>query len=81
MFDFIIELYKFFTEKKFELENLGDLSSYSYDDMCVELSNFNKKVKFKGNRMLVTWESAKTILVIKYDLDGRFIEKIEECWK
>jgi hypothetical protein len=31
--------------------------------------------------MIVTWESARTILVIKYNLDGVFIEKFEEKWK
>jgi hypothetical protein len=31
--------------------------------------------------MIVTWESARIVLIIKYDLDGAFIEKLNEKWK
>ena len=81
MSNLIIDLYRFFTDKKFELDHLGELSLYSYDDLCVELQQFNKRVKFQGNTMIVTWESANTILVIKYNFDGEFIEKVQEKWK
>jgi hypothetical protein len=40
------------------------------------LSHFVKTVKFKDSAMIVTWESARTILVIKYNLDGAFIQKL-----
>ena len=40
-----------------------------------------KTVKFRESAMIVTWESARTILIIKYDLDGDFIEKLNEKWK
>lgn len=81
MSNLIIDLYRFFTDKKFELDHLGELSLYTYDDLCVELKKFNKRVKFQGNTMIVTWESANTILVIKYNFDGEFIEKVQEKWK
>lgn len=79
--NFIIDIYRFFTNKKFELDHLGELSMYTYDDLCVELKKFNKRVKFQGNTMIVTWESARTVLIIKYDLDGAFIDKLNEKWK
>lgn len=81
MSNFIIDIYRFFTDKKFELDHLGELSLYTYDELCIELKNFDKRVKFQGNAMLVTWESIHTILVIKYNFDGEFIEKVLEKWK
>ena len=78
MSNFIIDIYRFFTDKKFELEHLGELSLYTYDELCIELKNFDKRVKFQRNTMLVTWESIHTILVIKYNFDGDFIEKVQE---
>jgi len=74
-------LYRHFTSKKFELDHIGELSSYTYDELCIQLSHFVKTVKFKDSTMIVTWESARTILVIKYNLDGAFIEKLNEKWK
>jgi hypothetical protein len=74
-------LYRHFTSKKFELDHIGELSSYTYDELCIQLSHFVKTVKFKDSAMIVTWESARTILVIKYNLDGAFIEKLNEKWK
>ena len=78
---FIIDLYRFFTDKKYELAHLGELSLYSYDELSIELKNFDKRVKFQNNSMVVTWESASTVLVIKYNFDGDFIEKVQEKWK
>ena len=81
MSNFFLYLYRYFSSKKFELDHLGELSSYSYDELCVHLSYFAKTVKFRESAMIVTWESARTILIIKYDLDGDFIEKLNEKWK
>ncbi len=67
--------------KKFELDHIGELSSYTYDELCIHLTHFQKTLKFRESAMIVTWESARTILVIKYNLDGVFIEKFEEKWK
>jgi len=74
-------LYRHFTSKKFELDHIGELSSYTYDELCIHLSHFEKTVKFRESAMFVTWESARTVLIIKYDLDGAFIEKLNEKWK
>ena len=74
-------LYRYFSNKKFELDHIGELSSYTYDELCVYLDHFQKSIKFKQSVMIVTWESARTILIIKYDLDGKFIEKVNEEWK
>ncbi len=74
-------LYRHFTSKKFELDHIEELSSYTYDDLCIKLCNFNKRIKFKDSSMVVTWESARTILIVKYNYDGVFIEKIDEKWK
>jgi len=78
----IINLIKhIFSRSPFEIDHIGDFSKYSYDDLCILLYHFEKTVKFKGSAMIVTWESARTILIIKYDLDGAFIEKLNEKWK
>lgn len=70
-----------FFKSAFETDHIVDFSKFSYDDLCIQLSNFDKVVKFEGNAMMVTWESANTILVIKYNYDGNFIEKVSEKWK
>ena len=74
-------IYRHFTSKKFELDHIGELSSYTYDELCIQLNHFVKTVKFNDSAMIVTWESARTILVIKYNFDGAFIEKLNEKWK
>jgi hypothetical protein len=81
MSNFFLCFYRHLFSKKFELDHIGELSSYTYDELCIQLSHFVKTVKFKDSAMIVTWESARTILVIKYNLDGVFIEKFEEKWK
>lgn len=81
MCNLFLNFYKYFIVKQFELAHLGELSTYTYDDLSVELRKFKKQVKFKGNAMIVAWESVNTILVIKYNYDGDFIEKVSEKWK
>jgi hypothetical protein len=81
MANFFLYLYRHFTSKKFELDHIGELSSHTYDELCIQLSHFEKTVKFKQSSMIVTWESARIILTIKYNLDGAFIQKLEEKWK
>lgn len=70
-----------FTNTKFELSHIKDLKSHTYDDLCILLNNFNKKVKINDSIKIVTWESARSILVIKYNSEGIFIEKVLEKWK
>jgi hypothetical protein len=74
------QIFSFF-RSPFELDHIGELSSYTYDELCIHLSHFEKTVKFKESAMIVTWESARTVLIIKYDLDGAFIDKLNEKWK
>jgi hypothetical protein len=70
-----------FFKSTFEMDHIGDFSKYSYEELCILLSHFKKSVKFNDSAMIATWESERTILVIKYDSDGAFIEKLNEKWK
>jgi hypothetical protein len=81
MFNTFLKLYHYFSNEKFELAHIGDLSSYSYDELCIQLNYFKKTVKLDRSFMIVTWESARTILTIKYDLDKKFIKKVGDVWK
>jgi hypothetical protein len=70
-----------FSRSSFEIDHIGDFSRYTHEELCIHLSHFEKTVKFNELAMIVTWESARTILIIKYDLKGAFIEKMNEKWK
>ncbi len=81
MFNPFSKLFYYFSNEKFELAHIRDLSSYSYDELCVNLNYFKKTVKLDRSFMIVTWESERTILTIKYDLDKKFVKKVSEVWK
>jgi hypothetical protein len=70
----------FILNSKFELGHIGDLSLYTCNELSIHLKKFDKRVLFEGSNMIVTWESKRTILVIKYDLDQNFIKKLDEKW-
>lgn len=81
MFNPFLKLYYYFSNEKFELAHIGDLSSYTYDDLCINLNYFEKTVKLDCSFFIVTWERARTILIVKYDLNNKFLQKIDEVWK
>lgn len=81
MLNSFLKLYHYFSNEKFELAQIGDLSSYTYDELSFQLNQFEKTVKYDDSVMIVTWQSARTILTIKYDLYKRFIKKVDEVWK
>jgi hypothetical protein len=81
MYNFCIYLYDHFFNNKFELAHIGDLSSYSYDELSIKLSHFEKTVQYNHSFMIVTWESARTILKIEYDFDKQYIKRVSEVWK
>ncbi len=81
MFNTFLKLNHYSSNEKFELAHIGDLSSHTYDELCFKLNYFEKTVKYYDSVMIVTWESARTILTIKYDLDKKFIKKVGEVWK
>lgn len=79
---FINFLNQFFKKKNdFELHELGDISKLTCDEMAEKLALFKKDIQVYDKKLFITWESDKTIIQIRYTLDGIFEQKIKEIWK
>jgi hypothetical protein len=64
------------------LADYGDLSGINFVQMCVILSNWDKRIFQNGNYIEAEWEDNTTRIKIKYHLiTGCFIKILEEEWK
>lgn len=76
---------KFFKRPKskfdFEIANLKDVSSYSFDELSVLLKDFNFTMTIENDLMFVKYESEFSYLEIQYTQSGKFIKIVDQYWK
>jgi hypothetical protein len=77
-FDIILENYK---KYELELAHLGDLSKFSFAELSKQLPQFNNSVENFGSYFVASFESAYTILSIRYTIDGKFVRIVDQYWK
>lgn len=64
----------------FEIENII-YDKYNFNELSSLLNKkFKLKIEIKGQVMIATWTSKKTVIVLKYDNYGKYISKIDEYW-
>jgi hypothetical protein len=70
-------------DKKYELElaHLGDLSKFSFDELSKQLPQFNSSIENFGTYLVASYESAYTVLSIRYTIDGKFVKIVDQYWK
>ena len=75
----------FFTITKskndFELANLKDFSSYSFDELLMLLKDFDFIITIENDIKSVKFESEFSYIEIKYTNSGNFIEIVDQYWK
>lgn len=65
---------------KFEVEDIV-YDKYNFNELSSKLNKkFKLKTEIKGQIMIATWISKKTVIVLEYDLKGNYISKKDEYW-
>jgi hypothetical protein len=73
---------KLFRDKFSILAELGDLSKYSFEQMCLHLSYWEMKVLQNDHYFDATWQNKSNLITIRYELQStKFIQIIDEEWK
>jgi hypothetical protein len=60
--------------------DLGDLSSYSLEELKLLAINFNISSNHLDNQLLTVWDNENTQYEILYTLSGSFIKIKSETW-
>jgi hypothetical protein len=60
---------------------LGDLRQYSLDELKVHLSKWKFHFMVEEELLVAEWSNTFTSLKALYNLDGEFIQIVEERWK
>lgn len=74
-------IFNFFNKWTFEVQDIV-YDKYNLHELSIILNKkFKLKTEIKGQVMIATWTSNKTVIVLKYDNYGNYISKIDEYWK
>jgi hypothetical protein len=72
----------FFKEKFSLFVDLGDLSTYSFEDLKkLTLYHFQLDIIKFQDMFTAKWEDSNTELEVNYTLEGKFIKIKSEKWK
>lgn len=71
----------FLNKFRFELSDLGDLSTYSFTDLVQQLPSFQINIDNFQEHFIAKFESRNTVIKIMYCPEGGFMRIVDQGWR